>query len=56
MKKLNKIEQAEFEVICKNVGKTLIHTMLILEIPNCIEAQFKMDGYKYDLKFEREKI
>lgn len=56
MKKLNNIEKAEFEQINKNVAKILIHTMNTLDIPNYIESMSICDGYRYKLRFDKEKI
>ena len=55
MKKLNNIEQAQFDEISKNVGQTLIATMTVLEIPNFIEATYVSNGDKYTLRFEKHK-
>jgi len=53
MKKLNSIDQAQFEEISRNVGKILIATMDALEIPNFIEATYSCNGNDYKLKFEK---
>ena len=53
MKKLNNIEQAQFEEISKNVGKILIATMTELKIPNFIEATYICNNDEYKLKFEK---
>ena len=54
MKKLNNIEQAQFEEVSKNVGKILIATMDALDIPNFIEATYICNnGNEYKLKFEK---
>jgi len=55
MKKLNNIEQAQFEEISKNVGKILIATMDALDIPNFIDATYSCNGNDYKLKFEKLK-
>ena len=55
MKKLNNIEQAQFEEINKNVGKILIATMDALDIPNYIEASYTCNGEKYALEFKKLK-
>jgi len=54
MKKLNNIEQAQFEEISNNVGKILIATMTELKIPNFIEATYICNNEdEYKLKFEK---
>jgi len=55
MKKLNNIEQAQFEEISKNVGKILIATMDALDIPTFIDATYSCNGNDYKLKFEKLK-
>jgi len=56
MKKLNDIEEAQLSYINQELAKILIHTMKELNIPNFIESNYVSDGYRYKLRFEREKI
>ncbi len=53
MNKLNNIEQAKFEEVTKNIGKILIATMDVFDIPNFIEATYSCNGNDYKLKFEK---
>lgn len=54
--KLSSKEQKVFNEINENVAKILIATMRELDIPNYIESTWEFDGYKYELKFTRQKL
>jgi len=55
MKKLTKKEQKDFKGLLEEIGKSLIGTMDILEIPNYIDASYECNGEKYTLKFKKLK-
>ena len=55
MKKLTKKERKDFDGLLQEIGKSLIGTMDILQIPNYIEASYDCNGEKYTLRFEKLK-
>jgi|AntRauTorckE5430_2_1112549.scaffolds.fasta_scaffold04885_5 hypothetical protein len=55
MEKLSEKNKKEFDSLLQEIGKTLIGTMDVLEIPNYIDASYKCNGKKYTLRFEKLK-
>ena len=54
--KLKKEDEELFNDSVENASKVLGALMILLEIPNCINATFEMEDSKFTLQINREKI
>ena len=53
---MNKTTEKEFSELIETVSKTLIVTMNALDLKTHIEMTSVSDGYRYKLRFDKEKI
>jgi ADP-dependent phosphofructokinase/glucokinase len=51
-----KEEEKEFSKLIETISKTLIQTMNVLDLKTHIEMTSITDGYRYKLRFDKEKI
>ena len=53
---LTKEQEKDLEEIMQNISKALIATMNVLDLKTHIEMISELDGYKYKLRFDKEKL
>tara|TARA_R110002096_G_scaffold432559_1_gene649604 strand:- start:993 stop:1154 length:162 start_codon:yes stop_codon:yes gene_type:complete len=53
---MDKTTEKEFSELIENISKTLIATMNALDLKTHIEMTSISDGYRYKLRFDKEKI
>ncbi|QQV91401.1 hypothetical protein Leef1_36 [Polaribacter phage Leef_1] len=53
---MTKKEEKDFSELIEIVSKTLIATMNVLDLKTHIEMTSTSDGYRYKLRFDKEKI
>ena len=53
---MNKTTEKELDELVQTVSKTLIATMNVLDLKTHIEMTSVSDGYRYKLRFDKEKI
>tara|TARA_R110000765_G_scaffold366712_1_gene456841 strand:+ start:525 stop:695 length:171 start_codon:yes stop_codon:yes gene_type:complete len=56
MKIKTKEEEKEFSELIETISKTLIATMNALELKTHIEMTSTSEGYRYKLRFDKDKI
>ena len=54
--KMDKTTKKELDELVQTVSKTLIATMNVLDLKTHIEMTSVCDGYRYKLRFDKEKI
>jgi len=53
---MDKTTQKELDELLQTVSKTLIVTMNVLDLKTHIEMTSTSEGYRYKLRFDKEKI
>lgn len=53
---MDKTTEKELDELVQTVSKTLIATMNVLDLKTHIEMTSVSDGYRYKLRFDKEKI
>lgn len=53
---MDKTTEKELDALVQTISKTLIVTMNVLDLKTHIEMTSTSDGYRYRLRFDKEKI